>query len=265
MAGGGPRTAANTVRGPRNHLAADRPRATTTGGSSSSSWRRSQPLQRATSGALGVRLAGGRHFTTLRMAQSARSSPASASSRSSSAPDLPTNGRPVSSSVAPGASPTNATSERPETGTSPTTTCCRTAASAGQATQERATAASESQSGAAAATAATSSAAAPSRGGRRSATPATLTARPEDSSAQLRRVGPWARSDRTRRKDRAMTAPDLDVYDIAFLAGGPNRTVETAIVALVLGGRLRSEIFDLPVTTLGTPTRRPSRHDIDHS
>src|SRR5215218_6890299 len=36
-----------------------------------------------------------------------------------------------------------------------------------------------------------------------------------------------------------MTAPDLDVYDIAFLAGGPNRTVETAIVALVLGGRLR--------------------------
>jgi len=36
-----------------------------------------------------------------------------------------------------------------------------------------------------------------------------------------------------------MTAPDLDVYDIAFLAGGADRVVETAIVALVLDGRLR--------------------------
>jgi hypothetical protein len=36
-----------------------------------------------------------------------------------------------------------------------------------------------------------------------------------------------------------MTAPALDVYDIAFLAGGPNRAVETAIVALMRGGRLR--------------------------
>ena len=36
-----------------------------------------------------------------------------------------------------------------------------------------------------------------------------------------------------------MTAPPLDVYDIAFLAGGPNRAVETAIVALVRNGRLR--------------------------
>jgi hypothetical protein len=36
-----------------------------------------------------------------------------------------------------------------------------------------------------------------------------------------------------------MTAPALDVYDIAFLAGGANRAVETAIVALVRGGRLR--------------------------
>jgi hypothetical protein len=35
-----------------------------------------------------------------------------------------------------------------------------------------------------------------------------------------------------------MTAP-LDVYDIAFLAGGADRTVDTAVVALVLGGRLR--------------------------
>jgi hypothetical protein len=37
----------------------------------------------------------------------------------------------------------------------------------------------------------------------------------------------------------AMTAPELDIYDIAFLAGGADRTVETAIVALVLSGRLR--------------------------
>jgi hypothetical protein len=36
-----------------------------------------------------------------------------------------------------------------------------------------------------------------------------------------------------------MTTPELDVYDIAFLAGGPNRAVETAIVALVLRGRVR--------------------------
>jgi hypothetical protein len=36
-----------------------------------------------------------------------------------------------------------------------------------------------------------------------------------------------------------MTAPDLDVYDIAFLAGGPERVVDTAIVALVRSGRLR--------------------------
>ena len=36
-----------------------------------------------------------------------------------------------------------------------------------------------------------------------------------------------------------MTAPELDVYDVAFLAGGANRAVETAIVALVRGGRLR--------------------------
>ena len=74
----GPAPRPSTVRGPRNHFAADSPSATTTGGSSSSSWRCSQPLQRATSGAFGVRLAGGRHFTTLRTAHSARSRPASA-------------------------------------------------------------------------------------------------------------------------------------------------------------------------------------------
>jgi hypothetical protein len=36
-----------------------------------------------------------------------------------------------------------------------------------------------------------------------------------------------------------MTAPTLDIYDVAFLAGGAQRTVETAIVGLVLNGRLR--------------------------
>jgi hypothetical protein len=34
-------------------------------------------------------------------------------------------------------------------------------------------------------------------------------------------------------------SPDLDVYDLAFLAGGPTRVVDTAVVALVRSGRLR--------------------------
>jgi len=34
-------------------------------------------------------------------------------------------------------------------------------------------------------------------------------------------------------------SPHLDVYDIAFLAGGPARVVETALVALVRAGRVR--------------------------
>ena len=36
-----------------------------------------------------------------------------------------------------------------------------------------------------------------------------------------------------------MTTPPLDVYDVAFLAGGPERVVETAIVVLVRRGCLR--------------------------
>jgi hypothetical protein len=36
-----------------------------------------------------------------------------------------------------------------------------------------------------------------------------------------------------------MTAPDLDLYEIAFLAGGPERVVDTAVVALVESGDLR--------------------------
>jgi hypothetical protein len=34
-------------------------------------------------------------------------------------------------------------------------------------------------------------------------------------------------------------SPDLDVYDIAFLAGGAERVVDTALVALVESGRVR--------------------------
>ena len=34
-------------------------------------------------------------------------------------------------------------------------------------------------------------------------------------------------------------SPDLDVYDIAFLAGGAARVVDTALVALVESGRVR--------------------------
>lgn len=36
-----------------------------------------------------------------------------------------------------------------------------------------------------------------------------------------------------------MSVPDLDIYGIAFLAGGLPRTVDAAVVALVLDGRLR--------------------------
>ena len=35
------------------------------------------------------------------------------------------------------------------------------------------------------------------------------------------------------------TSPRLDVYDIAYLAGGPERVVDTALVALVESGRVR--------------------------
>jgi hypothetical protein len=36
-----------------------------------------------------------------------------------------------------------------------------------------------------------------------------------------------------------MTSPELDVYDLAYLAGGPDRVVDTAVVALVRGGQAR--------------------------
>jgi hypothetical protein len=36
-----------------------------------------------------------------------------------------------------------------------------------------------------------------------------------------------------------MTTPVLDLYDVAYLAGGPDRVVDTAIVALVRNGRIR--------------------------
>jgi hypothetical protein len=37
----------------------------------------------------------------------------------------------------------------------------------------------------------------------------------------------------------AMPSSSLDVYDIAFLAGGPERVIETALVVLVESGRVR--------------------------
>ena len=37
----------------------------------------------------------------------------------------------------------------------------------------------------------------------------------------------------------AAGAHDLDLYDVAFLAGGPARVVDTALIALVRAGRLR--------------------------
>jgi hypothetical protein len=36
-----------------------------------------------------------------------------------------------------------------------------------------------------------------------------------------------------------VTAPPLDVYDVAYLAGGADRVVDTAVVALVESGRVR--------------------------
>src|SRR4051812_35129549 len=71
--------------------------------------RSSHGMQCATSGAFGSRLSGGRALTTLVIQTSSRTSPAAASSSPSSLPARPTNGRPSSSSVAPGASPTNIT------------------------------------------------------------------------------------------------------------------------------------------------------------
>ena len=116
---------------------------TTSSGAIRCSLRSSQPRQRVASVAVGVRLPGGRHCSTLTTATSDRSSPASASSRSSSTPALPTNGRPVRSSSAPGASPTSAS--RAPAGASPTTTVVRLAASSGQAAQACAAAASSAQ------------------------------------------------------------------------------------------------------------------------
>ena len=54
-----------------------------------------------------------------------------------------------------------------------------------------------------------------------------------------------------------MTAPELDVYDIAFLAGGANRAVETAIVALVRDGRLRVHSPGQLATTADLFRRHP--------
>ena len=36
-----------------------------------------------------------------------------------------------------------------------------------------------------------------------------------------------------------MSTPNLDLYEVAYLAGGPDRVVDTAVVALVRSGRVR--------------------------
>ena len=65
-----------------------------------------------TSSGLGSRLPGGRALTTFVMKTSSRRRPASARTWSRSLPAAPTNGRPVSSSLRPGASPTRTTPAR---------------------------------------------------------------------------------------------------------------------------------------------------------
>src|SRR5919202_2785998 len=55
-------------------------------------------------------------------------------------------------------------------------------------------------------------------------------------------LDPVTRSSRRRRTDMTGTHVPLlrsDLYEIAYLAGGPRRVVETAVVALVENGRLR--------------------------
>ena len=107
------RAAASIVAfAPSAQVSAVRPSVSTNGGSSSSTCRSSQPVQRRASARVGVRFAGGRHFSTLSTAASVRASPASAISSSSSWPPLPTNGRPATSSFAPGASPTTSSRGR---------------------------------------------------------------------------------------------------------------------------------------------------------
>ena len=54
-----------------------------------------------------------------------------------------------------------------------------------------------------------------------------------------------------------VSAPvDLDVYDVAFLAGGPERVVEAALVALVRSGRVRVHSPG-QLATVGLARRHP--------
>ncbi len=87
-----------------------RPSGMSSRGLTSASCASSHGIECATSAAFGSRFFGGRALSTLVMNTSSRCSPASASSSSSSLPARPTNGRPCSSSLAPGASPTIITS-----------------------------------------------------------------------------------------------------------------------------------------------------------
>ena len=119
---------------PIAHLAATEPIATTTNGLISSTWRSIHGAQLAISPACGVRFFGGRHLTTLVIATVARDRPTPSSTPSKSWPDLPTKGSPVSSSWAPGASPTTRTLA--PLGWWPTTTVARVADSPSHRTHD---------------------------------------------------------------------------------------------------------------------------------
>jgi len=57
------------------------------------------------------------------------------------------------------------------------------------------------------------------------------------------------------------TTPQLDLYEIACLAGGLPRVVDTALVTLVQSGRVRvtspGELATVSLVRAGTPSRPP--------
>src|SRR5450631_3587517 len=143
---GAPRSCPIFAPAPKNHSAAVPPSAQITRGLTSSICAVSQPRQFATSARAGLRLLGGRRFSTFTTATVDRGKPTSSSNSSSSRPALPANGVPTSSSVAPGASPTNST-VAPSRGLVPGTTLVRVVTNSGQLTQPRMSSASSSQAG----------------------------------------------------------------------------------------------------------------------
>ena len=124
----------------RSSLVEKFPSVQITDGSISSTWRSRYSSQLAISIGCGSRLPGGRHLRVFAMNTSERLSPISSSSVLEQFPARPTNGMPCSSSLAPGASPTNIRSASALP--APKTTVFRVAASSGQRVQARAFASS---------------------------------------------------------------------------------------------------------------------------